>query len=110
MALPGFVTNVTLKRTGQTGHADDGTPITSTTTVWTKKGHYQQQQGTKIDTQLGEVEYQVYRFWLPFIAAGSDRPIPGDIMVADGQEYTFIGVEQESLKHHLIVKGERVER
>jgi hypothetical protein len=110
MGLPGFVTSVTLKRTGQTGHAADGSPIETTTTVWTKKGHYQQQQGTRIDTQLGEVEYQVYRFWLPFISSASDRPTQGDILVADGYEYAMIGIEQESLKHHIIVRAERVQR
>jgi hypothetical protein len=109
MALPGFVTNVTLKRVGQTSQAADGTPVTTTTDIWTKKGHYQQQQGTKIDTQLGEVEYQIYRFWLPFVT-GTDRPKPGDFLDADGYSHAMIGIEQESLKHHIIVKAERVER
>lgn len=110
MALPGFVTSITLKRVGQTSQAADGTPVTTTTDIWTKRGHYQQQQGTRVDTQLGEVEYQVYRFWLPFISTASDRPASGDILVADGYEHAMIGIEQESLKHHIIVRAERVQR
>lgn len=109
MALPGFVTLVTLTREGQTGHAADGTPIMSSTTVWTKKGHYQQQQGTFNPTDTGYVEYQVYRFWLPFLT-GSDRPAEGDTLTADGYDYTVIGIEQESLKHHIIVRAHRDER
>jgi hypothetical protein len=109
MGLPGFVTSVTLKRAGQTGHAADGTPVETTTDVWTKKGHYQQQQGTKLDTQLGDAEYQVYRFWLPFLT-GDDRPKPGDILAADGYNHATVGIEQESLKHHIIVRAERVQR
>ena len=109
MALPGFVTNITLKREGQTGHAADGTPTVSVTTIWTKKGHYQQQQGTELNVQTGPVEFQVYRFWLPFLT-GDDRPSMTDLLVADGYEFEVIGIEQESLKHHLIVKAKRAER
>ena len=109
MTLPGFITTVELIRFGQTGHAADGTPVTTTTNIWTKKGHYQQQQGTKIDTQLGDVEYQVYRFWLPFLT-GTNRPVQTDILRADGYDYAVIGIEQESLNHHIIVKAQRVER
>ena len=109
MALAGFVTTVTLKRTGQTGHAADGTPTVATSTVWTKKGHYQQQQGTDNQTDTGPVERQVYRFWLPFVT-GTDRPTQPDVLTADGYSYTVVGIEQESLKHHVIVRAERVER
>lgn len=109
MALPGFVTNITLTREGQTGHAADGTPTVTTSTVWTKKGHYQQQQGTDYQTGTGPIERQVYRFWLPFLT-GTDRPSQTDILTADGYSYTVIGIEQESLKHHVIVRAERVER
>lgn len=108
MSLPGFVTTVTLTREGQTGHAADGTPTVTTTTIWTKKGHYQQQQGTDIQTDTGAVEKQVYRFWLPFMT-GTDRPVQTDILTADGYSYTVIGIEQESLKHHIIVRAERVD-
>lgn len=109
MALAGFVTTVTLKRTGQTGHAADGTPTVTTSTVWTKKGHYQQQQGTDNQTDTGPVERQIYRFWLPFVT-GTDRPTQTDVLTADGYSYTVVGIEQESLKHHVIVRAERVER
>jgi len=109
MALPGFATNVTLTRKGQTGHAADGTPTITTSTVWTKKGHYQQQQGSYDRTGTGSIERQVYRFWLPFLT-GTDRPSQTDVLTADGYSYTVIGIEQESLKHHVIVRAERVER
>ena len=109
MALAGFVTTVTLTRKGQTGHAADGTPTVTTSTVWTKKGHYQQQQGTDNQTDTGRVERQVYRFWLPFVT-GTDRPTQTDVLTADGYSYTVVGIEQESLKHHVIVRAERVER
>lgn len=109
MALPGFNTTVELIRIGQTGHAADGTPIESTTSVWTKKGHYQQQQGTFNATDTGYVEYQVYRFWLPFLS-GTNRPVETDTLRADGYDHTVIGIEQESLNHHIIVKAQRVER
>lgn len=109
MALPGFVSTIVLTREGQTGHAADGTPTVTTSTVWTKKGHYQQQQGTDIQTGTGSVERQVYRFWLPFLT-GADRPSQTDILTVDGYSHTVIGIEQESLKHHIIVRAERVER
>lgn len=109
MTLPGFVTDITLKRDGQTGHAADGTPTVSTSTIWTKKGHYQQQQGTDIQTGTGPLEHQVYRFWLPFLT-GTNKPQQADTLVADGYSYAVIGLEQESLKHHIIVRAERVER
>lgn len=109
MALPGFVTDITLVREGQTGHAADGTPTVTTSTIWTKKGHYQQQQGTDYVTGTGLIEHQVYRFWLPFLT-GDDRPGQTDTLIADGYSYLVIGIEQESLKHHIIVRAERAER
>lgn len=109
MALPGFRTSVQLIRVGQTGHAADGTPTVSTTTVWTKLGHYQQQQGTFNGADTGYSEYEVYRFWLPFLT-GDDRPAQTDILRADGYDFTFIGIAQETLNHHVIVKAQRVER
>ena len=109
MALAGFVTTVTLTRKGQTGHAADGTPAVTTSTVWTKKGHYQQQQGTEIQTGTGSLERQIYRFWLPFLT-GDDRPTQADILTADGYSYKVVGIEQESLKHHVIVRAQRADR
>lgn len=109
MALPGFVTNIVINREGVSGHAADGTPTTSSTEVWRGKGHYQQQQGTYQGSDTGYLEYQVYRFWIPFLT-GTSRPLEGDVISADGYTYTCIGIEQESLKHHIIIKGQRVER
>jgi hypothetical protein len=109
MALPGSVSIVKLIRQGPTGHEDDGSPIVTLSTVWTKRGHYQQQQGTDYDTATGGTEYQVYRFWLPFMT-GTERPVLTDIIESDGFQYEVIGIEQESLKHHLIIRARRVER
>lgn len=109
MALPGFVSTIVLTREGMTGHAADGTPTVSTSTIWTKKGHYQQQQGTFNATDTGYVEYQIYRFWLPFLT-GSDRPQQADILSVDGYDHSVIGIEQESLNHHIIVRAQRIER
>ena len=91
------------------GHAADGTPVTSTVDIWSGKGHYQQQQGTFNATDTGYIEYQVYRFWLPFLT-GTSRPRAGDTVSADGYNYACIGIEQESLKHHIIIKAQRLER
>lgn len=109
MALPGFNSSVKMIRQSGTSHLADGTPVVTTATLWTKLGHYQQQQGTDYDTPTGGTEYQVYRFWLPFMT-GSDRPQITDILESDGYQYEVIGIEQESLKHHLIVRARRVER
>jgi hypothetical protein len=56
MALPGFRTSVQLIRTGQTGQAADGSPTASTETIWTKLGHYQQQQGGGYGMGMGGIE------------------------------------------------------
>ncbi|CAB4148508.1 hypothetical protein UFOVP529_10 [uncultured Caudovirales phage] len=109
MALPGFVTTITLSREGMASQAADGTPTMSRVEIWSGKGHYQQQQGVFNATDTGYIEYQVYRFWLPFLK-GTLRPQEADIIEADGYEYSCIGIEQESLKHHIIVKAQRVER
>ena len=98
-----------MTRRGMAGHAEDGTPTVSTESVWVKLGHYQQQQGTDGQTPTGMTEYQVYRFWLPFMT-GESRPQPTDILTADGYSFKVIGVEQETFKHHLIVRAQRVER
>jgi len=108
MALPGFRTRVELIRTGQSGQAADGTPTVTTTTIWTKLGHYQQQQGIFKGAETGYSEYEVYRFWLPFLT-GTDRPQMADLLRADGYEYIVVGIEQETLNHHLIVKAHRSE-
>jgi hypothetical protein len=50
----------------------------------------------------------VFKFWIPFLT-GSDRPVITDKLIADGYEYMVTEIEQESLKHHLIVRAHRVE-
>lgn len=107
MPLPGFSSTVTLTRKTQTAHAADGTPTVTVATIWVKKGHYQQQQGTNIQTDTGAIERQIYRFWLPFLS-GTDLPVQTDILAADGYSYAVIGIEQESLNHHMIVRTERI--
>lgn len=109
MSLPGFTSSVKMIRQSGTSHLADGTPVITTATVWTKNGHYQQQQGTDYNSTVGETEYQVYRFWLPFLT-GSDRPMITDLLESDGYQYQVIGIEQETLKHHIIVRARRVER
>ena len=109
MSLPGASTFVTLKRGGIAGHAADGTPTFSVDTLWTKLGHYQQDIGQELQTSTGEIERQVYKFWLPFMS-GDSRPAPADTMVADGFEYKVIGISQESFNHHLIVRAKRAQR
>jgi hypothetical protein len=109
MALPGFKTMITLTREGMTSQAADGTPIVATTVIWNKRGHYQQMQGTFQGTDTGYVEYEVYRFWLPFLI-GNDRPIQGDLLTADGIQFRFIGISQETYNHHLVIRAQRVER
>jgi hypothetical protein len=109
MGLPGFRSIVNLIRQGAAGHEADGSPVVSMATVWTKNCYYQQQQGTDYQTQTGSVEYEVYRFWLPFLT-GSSRPLMTDILESDGYRYEVIGIEQESLNHHIIVRAHRVER
>jgi hypothetical protein len=108
MGLPGFVTPIQLKRTAQTGHSAVGDPVVTTSIVWTKRGHYQEEQGTHVQGDTGPIEYQVFKFWIPFLT-GSDRPVITDKLIADGYEYMVTEIEQESLKHHLIVRAHRVE-
>jgi hypothetical protein len=109
MTLSGFITDINIRRETISGHEPDGTPMKVSEQVWFGKGHYQQQQGTFQGTDVGYLEYQVYRFWLPFLTSPY-RPMQGDVLFADGYNYAFIGIEQESNRHHLIVKAQRVER
>ena len=109
MSLPGFVSTISLKRAGQTSQDSIGAPVLVKTTVWTKKGHYQQIYGNDQPNQAGRTSKSMFKFWLPYLS-GDDRPAINDTLVSGGNEYTVASINEESLKHHLLVEAWIVER
>lgn len=109
MSLPGFISTISLKRGGQTSQDAIGAPIIVESTVWTKKGHYQQVYGNDQPNQVGRTSKSMFKFWLPYLS-GSDRPEVNDTLVSGGNEYTVASVNEESLQHHLLVEAWIVER
>jgi hypothetical protein len=109
MSLPGFVSTISLKRGGQTSQDAIGSPVIVETTVWTKKGHYQQMYGNDQPSPAGRTSKSMFKFWPPY-HSGSDRPQVDDTLFANGNSYTVASINEESLKHHLLVEAWIVER
>lgn len=112
MSLPGFNTTVTIKRVSQTGHAEDGTPTVSLTTVWQGKGHYQPESKdsiTQLYTATGQATEAKYVFFVPYLT-GSNQPTITDLIEADNYQFQIDEIRRESLRHHLILGAKRVDR
>lgn len=112
MSLPGFNTTVTISRVSQTGHAADGTPTVSLTTVWSGKGHYQPESKdsvTQLYTATGQAAEAKYLFFIPFLT-GSNQPAIADLVEADGYQFQVDEIRRESLRHHLVLGAKRVDR
>jgi hypothetical protein len=104
MTLPGFNASISLVRDGATSQDAMGTPVLTTTTVWTKKGHYQQRYNIENQEDTGRRGEAFYEFYLPFLD-GTNRPVPSDRLTVHGKSYLVIGILQESFRHHLVVKA-----
>jgi hypothetical protein len=109
MSLPGFNASITLVRDGQTSQDAMGTPVKTSTTLWTKRGHYQQRYNIEVQDDVGRRGEAFYQFYLPFIT-GTNRPAPDDKFVVHGRTFLVIGILQEALRHHLVVKARISER
>lgn len=109
MSLPGFVSQISLQRKGQVSQDSMGSPVIVNTLVWTKKGHYQQAYGNDQPSPAGRTSKSVFKFWLPYVS-GSDRPQINDTLLSNGSEFTVASVNEESLRHHLLVEAWIVER
>jgi hypothetical protein len=110
--IPGAMATVTLKRRGLSSQAADGTPITTDETIWIKKCHYQslREDGSRdFANPTGMTSRQVYRFWTPYLE-GRDKPILNDRLETDGLEFRVIAVDFEAIRHHLLLRAERVDR
>ena len=110
--IPGAMTTVTLKRKGMTTQDATGTPVTTDEIIWVKKCHYQslREDGSReYANPTGPAARQVYRFWTPHLE-GRERPKLNDRMVADSYEFRVIAIDFEAVRHHLLVRAERVER
>jgi hypothetical protein len=107
--MPGFNASITLVRDSQTTQDAMGTPVRATATVWTKKGHYQQKYNIEVQDDVGRRGESFYQFYLPFLT-GTNRPAPDDKLLVHGKTFLVIGVLQESLRHHLVVKARVSER
>jgi hypothetical protein len=109
MSLPGFNASITLVRDGQTSQDAMGTPVKTSTTLWTKRGHYQQRYNIEAQDDVGRRGEAFYQFYLPFIT-GTNRPAPDDKFVVHGRTFLVIGIMQEALLHHLVFKSRISER
>jgi len=109
MSLPGFISTITLKRKGQLSQDAIGSPVLSESTIWTKKGHYQQVYGNDQPSPAGRTSKSMFKFWLPYVS-GSDRPQIDDTLVTNGTEYTVASINEESLQHHILVEAWIIER
>lgn len=112
MTLPGFNSNVIIKRISQTGQAADGSPIVSLTTVWSGKAHYQPETKDSIDqleTPTGSAAESKYLFFVPYLT-GPYRPVLTDLIEADEFQYVIEEISREGLRHHLILMAKRVDR
>ena len=110
--IPGAMAVVTLKRKGTTSQAADGTPITTDETIWIKNCHYQslREDGSRDHANpTGPASRQVYRFWTPYLE-GREKPRVNDRLVTNGLEFRVIAIDFEAIRHHLLVRAERVER
>jgi hypothetical protein len=102
--IPGFNASIQLTRPGTTSQDAMGTPIRTTSVVWTKKGHYQKRYNIEQQNDTGRRAEEFYEFYLPFLT-GTSRPAPDDRLVVHGKTFIVIGILQESLRHHLTVKA-----
>jgi hypothetical protein len=110
--IPGAMARVTLKRKGTTSQAADGTPITTDEIIWIKNCHYQslREDGSRDNaTATGPTSRQVYRFWTPYLE-GREKPRVNDRLETNGLEYRVIGLDFEAIRHHLLLRAERIER
>ena len=112
MSLPGFNSTITIKRVGQTGHSEDGTPTVELTTVWVGKGHYQPESKdsiTQLYTATGQAAEAKYLFFIPYLT-GSNAPAIADLVEADNYQFQVDEIRREGLRHHLILGAKRVDR
>jgi hypothetical protein len=109
MSLPGFISTITLKRQGSVSQDAIGAPVIVKAEVWTKRGHYQQVYGNDQPNQTGRSSKSMFKFWLPYLDDG-DRPAINDTLIAGGKEFIVASINEESLKHHLLVEAWIVER
>jgi hypothetical protein len=109
MSLPGFVSEISLKRGGQVSQDTIGSPVIVDTVVWTKKGHYQQTYGNDQASPAGRTSKSMFKFWIPYVY-GTDRPQINDTLLANSNEFTVSSVNEESLRHHLLVEAWIIER
>jgi len=103
---------VTLKRKGLSSQAADGTPITTEEIIWIKNCHYQslREDGSRERaTPTGPASKQLYRFWTPYLT-GRERPKVDDRMETEGLEFRVIALDFEAIRHHLLIRAERIER
>lgn len=110
--IPGAILDITLTRNGRSGHAADGTPITTQQVIWKKRGHFQpiRSDGSKnVQGPAGPSFVQMYRFWVPYLT-GYDRPRNGDFITVMEEDYQVDSIDYEAFRHHLIILGRRVNR
>ena len=109
MTMPGFNASITLVRDSQSAQDAMGSPVKARVTVWTKKGHYQQRYNIESQDDVGRRGEAFYQFYLPFLS-GTNRPAPEDKFLVHGKTFLVIGILQEALRHHIVVKARVSER